>query len=344
MSAESGGNLAGDIAGEIVGDAVGGDVIRESATTVSAPDDTSPVKPFRRFAGSERMLEFERGDAPADDHGLFGPDSVTWRIHAHPVVVIGGFRALIIQSLHPLAMAGVAQHSDYTSNPLNRFRRTAQFMHHLVYSDTQTVRDAAAHVHQVHKYIRGLDPVTGRNYDANDPDLLRWVYCVASHSCLAAYRAFVAEIDPADRDRYFAEQLAAAELIGVPRETMPDSAAAYREYFAEMQQSLCLSRAAAETIRFISRPPIRQIAPGEWPFAINLKFAGHAAVTLVPRSIRQIAGLRRPGARDWALAKIVAVNAKALDHALHHKQVAATLDGVKCRTIGTAPLPAEARA
>ena len=187
--------------------------------------------PFRRFASSDRLLEFERGGSPSDDLGYFGPDSVTWRIHAHPIVVVGGFRALMIQALHPLAMAGVAQHSDYAKNPLNRFRRTAQFMHHVVYSDTQTARDAAAHVHKVHEYIRGVDPVTGRNYDANDPELLLWVHCVAAHSCITAYDSFVREIDPAERDRFFAEQVARAELVGVPRELVPDSAAAYREYF-----------------------------------------------------------------------------------------------------------------
>lgn len=299
--------------------------------------------PFRRFASSDRLLEFERGDSPSDDLGYFGPDSVTWRIHAHPIVVVGGFRALMIQALHPLAMAGVAQHSDYAQNPLNRFRRTAQFMHHVVYSDTQTARDAAAHVNKVHKYIRGVDPVTGRNYDANDPELLLWVHCVAAHSCITAYDAFVREIEPAERDRFFAEQVALAELVGVPRELVPDSAAAYREYFQRMLPSLCLSRAAADTIRFVSRPNMRLVKPSDWPFAINLKFAGHAAVTLVPRSIRQIAGLRKPGPRDWALAKIVSANAKALDHALHFEQVASTFDGIASRAFGTAPLPAAAR-
>lgn len=321
-----------------------GEILSAETESSLAAESITTASPFRRFAGSDRLFEFERGEAPADDTGLFGPDSVTWRIHAHPIVVVGGFRALIIQALHPLAMAGVAQHSDYSSNPLNRFRRTAQFMHHLVYSDSQTARSAVAHVHKVHEHIQGLDPVTGRRYDANDPELLRWVYCVAAHSCITAYSSFVAEIDHAERDRYFAEQVAGAELIGVPRETMPDSSDGYREYFNEMLPSLCLSRAAAETIRFVSKPPIRRVSATEWPFAINLKFAGHAAVTLVPRSIRRIAGLRNPGPRDWALAKLVSVNAKALDHALHHEQVAATFDGIASRAIGTEPLPAAARA
>ncbi|MBI5310137.1 MAG: DUF2236 domain-containing protein [Actinobacteria bacterium] len=309
----------------------------------SIAPENGTQSPFQRFAPADRLRDLDNGDVRGADLGLFGPDSVTWRIHAHPIVVVGGFRALIIQSLHPLAMAGVAQHSDYAQNPIGRFRRTAQYMHHVVYSDTQTARAAAAHVRKVHEYIKGIDPVTGRSYDANDPELLLWVHCVAAHSCITAYSAYVREIDDAERDRYFAEQVAAAELIGIPRETVPDSTAAYRDYFASMQSSLCLSRAAADTIRFVSRPNMRLVKASEWPFAINLKFAGHASVTLVPRSIREIAGLRKPGPREWALARVVAMNAKALDHALHFKQVANTIDGMTSRAFGTEPLPAAAR-
>lgn len=300
--------------------------------------------PFHRFAPAERLRELDNGDAPGPDLGLFGPDSVTWRIHAHPIVVVGGFRALMIQSLNPLAMAGVAQHSDYSTNPLGRFRRTAQYMHHVVYSDTETARAAAAHVRKVHEYIKGVDPVTGRRYDANDPELLLWVHCVAAHSCVTAYSTYVRELDAAERDRYFAEQVAAAELIGIPRELVPDNVESYREYFKRMQPSLCLSRAAADTIRFVSKPNMRLVKASEWPFAINLKFAGHAAVTLVPRSIRDIAGLKMPGPRERAMARWVRLNAKALDHALGVGPFASTFDGISSRTMGTGPIPAAARA
>lgn len=300
--------------------------------------------PFKRFSGRDRLADLEQRLGEDGDWGLFGPSSVTWRIHSHPIVIVGGFRALMIQALHPLAMAGVAQYSDYASNPLARFRRTAQYMHEVVFSDTATARAAAARVRRVHEHVKGIDPVTRQAFDANDPGLLLWVHCVATHSCLAAYRAYVARLSPEDQDAYLAEQVAAAELIGVPREMVPDSRESYRAYFAKMLPRLCSSQAAAATIRFVARPDMRLVPKSEWPFAINLKFAGHAAVTLVPRTIRPIAGLRRPGVRDWLLARWVAVNAKALDRALHVPSLAATFDGLASRTIGTDPIPVEARA
>ncbi|MFY9469137.1 MAG: oxygenase MpaB family protein [Solirubrobacterales bacterium] len=298
--------------------------------------------PFRRFARADRLAEIET-ELAAADWGLFGPTSVTWRIHSHPIVVVGGFRALMIQCLNPLAMAGVAQYSDFMVDPLKRFRRTAQYVHHVIFSDTKSAQDAAARVRKVHERVHGIDPVTGREFHANDPELLLWVHCVEAHSFLAAYRAFVCDLPRADQDRYLAEQVAAAELIGVPREMVPDSVDAFREYFAKMLPTLCSSKAAAETIRFVARPNMRLVPVSEWPFAVPLKFAGHAAVTLMPRTLRQIAGLPKPGLREWALHRWVVINAKTMDRALHVPPFAAGFDEITRRKIGTGPIPALAR-
>lgn len=273
------------------------------------------------------------------DWGLFGPESVAWRIHSHPVIVVGGFRALMIQSLHPLAMAGIAQYSDFRTDPLKRFRRTAQYIHHVVFSDTRSAQDMAAMVRGVHEKVRGIDPVTGREFYANDPDTLLWVHCVEAHSFLEAYRTFVGGLTEEDQDRYLAEYVAAAELIGVPREMVPSSRAEYREYFASMLPSLCTSQTAAETIQFVARPNLRLVPAKEWPFAINLKWAGHASVTLMPRSLRRMAGLPQPGPREWTLKRWTAANAKAMNRALSNDTVAATFDQLAQRQLGTGPMP-----
>src|ERR1700716_371061 len=94
------------------------------------------------------------------DGGLFGPDTVAWRVVGHPVALIGGMRALIIQSLHPLAMAGVAQHSDYRTRSLDRLRRTALYVTATTFGDTATAHGRAARVKAVHRRVRGVDPVT----------------------------------------------------------------------------------------------------------------------------------------------------------------------------------------
>jgi uncharacterized protein (DUF2236 family) len=307
----------------------------------SATTATDSRNPFSRFTRA-RIEAVESGLERAD-WGLFGPDSVAWRIHSHPVIIVGGFRALMIQSLHPLAMAGIAQYSDFMVDPLKRFRRTAQYVHHVVFSDTRSAQDAAARVRKVHDKVRGIDPVTGREFSANDPETLLWVHCVEAHSFMAAYRTFVSPLTNAEQDRYLNEYVAAAELIGVPREIVPDSRDAYREYFAKMLPTLCSSKAAAETIQFVARPNLRLVPAKEWPFAMNLKWAGHASVTLMPRSLRRMAGLPQPGSREWTLSRWTRLNAKAMDRALSMQPVASTFDQLAQRKLGTEPMPARAR-
>ena len=87
---------------------------------------------------------------------MFGPDSVAWRVIGHPVSLIGGLRALIIQSLHPLAMAGVAQHSDYRRRPLERLRRTSQYVAATTFGDRAQAEAAAAHVRRVPHDLKRL--------------------------------------------------------------------------------------------------------------------------------------------------------------------------------------------
>ena len=121
-----------------------------------------------------------------------------------------------------------------------------------------------------------------------------WVHCTEIHSFLAAYRAYAGYLTLAERDRYFAEQVAAAELIGIPRAMVPDSVAAFRKYFAEMRPRLCVSDAAATTIDFVVRPKLTARTPLDLRLAAML--LGPAAASLVPRDLRRLAGLRdRPG-------------------------------------------------
>src|SRR5947209_14574179 len=112
--------------------------------------------------------------AAQSDQGLFGPGSMTWKVHAHPVLIVGGLRALIIHGLHPLAMAGVAQYSDFRGDPLRRLRATARYVHAVTFGDTATAVDAAERVRRVHRRVKGIDPVTGSRFSAEDPDLLLW--------------------------------------------------------------------------------------------------------------------------------------------------------------------------
>lgn len=295
--------------------------------------------PFERFT----RPRIDEHDQPFADQGLFGPGSMSWRIHAHPMLVVGGFRALMLQTLHPLAMAGIAQHSDYRADPLGRLRRTASYMHTVIFSDAETARAAGARVLAMHQRIRGFDPVSNRDFDASDPEMMLWVHCVQSHSFLASHRAFVEPLTTEEQNAYLHEQVRAAELVGIPRTEVPGSLDAYRGYFAAMLPKLCASRESTETIRFVARPNPMLVPPAEWPFAINLVLAARAAVTLVPRSLRPMMGLPRPGASQYLVSQLTRANGRILNRALELDAVAQTVDEFSQRKLGTTPLPPNAR-
>src|SRR5215210_2493061 len=147
------------------------------------------------------------------DDGLFGPGSVTWKVHSSPVMLIGGLRALMVQALHPLALAGVIEHSDFRARPLHRLRRTVEYVATVTFADTASAQAAGAAVRRVHTFINGTDPVTGRRYSAEDPETLLWVHCVETHSFLAAYRAYGGSLTPAEQDAYLAESARAAREL-----------------------------------------------------------------------------------------------------------------------------------
>jgi uncharacterized protein (DUF2236 family) len=229
---------------------------------------------------------------PAGPHdwGLFGPDSISWRVHSNPVLLVGGLRALIIQSLNPLAMAGIDQHSDYLARPLSRLRRTAEYVATIVYGDSASARRAAEMVERLHSRVRGIDPVTESLYSAADIETKLWVHCVEVHSFLATYRAYGARMDEETQDAYLAEQVRAAELMGIPAELVPSSRAAYRDFFEYMRPRLCVSEASQDAIHLVIDPPkTRELLPHQ----VSLRMMASAAVAITPRYMRRLAGIER---------------------------------------------------
>jgi len=191
---------------------------------------------------------------PADD-GFFGPGSVTWRLHADLSAPVSGLRSLLLQALHPLAMAGVDQHSQWRDDPAARFASTAAYVLTTTYGDRATARAAADRVKKIHEWVRGTDPVTGRPYAAGDPDLLIWVHAGQVESGLSAARRYGGSFSGTEADRYVAEMTASAELVGVPPGRAPASVAELDAYFEEVRPELALSPAAADTAAYLTEMP-----------------------------------------------------------------------------------------
>lgn len=232
-----------------------------------------------------------------EDHGLLGPHSVAWRVIGHPMSIVGGMRALMIQALHPLAMAGVAQHSDYERRSLDRLRRTAYYVTATAFGDTRTALAAAERVKRVHRRIHGTDPVTGKPYSAADHDLQIWVHCTEWHSMLAAYRVFGRPLTEAEQDQYLAEGVVIGSLLGAPRSRIPSSLAQYRRYFADVRPELCVSEHSRKAINFVLNPPVvRETLHLQLP----MRMFASAAVALIPEHLRRLAGIERPSWQDAA--------------------------------------------
>jgi uncharacterized protein (DUF2236 family) len=218
------------------------------------------------------------------DAGLFGPDSVAWRLHADPSMLVGAMRALLVQALEPRAMAGVVQHSDYKADPWGRLNRTVRFVLHTTYGDTPTAEAACRAVRRIHDRVHGVDPVTGRAYSAHDPDLLLWIHGVEVHSAVFAYRSYAGRLSDEDADRYVDEMVRVAELLGMPGDIAPRTLGELREYLRGVQ-GLQTTPGARESMRLIMYPPM--------PFPLRPLWVlpASAAVASLPRFARRMYGL-----------------------------------------------------
>ncbi len=231
----------------------------------------------------EWVLALDQGD----DAGFFAPDSATWAVHGHTATIVAGVRALLMQALHPGAMAGVHDWSRYREDPLGRLAGTIRWIFTVTYADTQTAAAASNWVLSLHERVVGryLDAEgRERSYAANDPELLSWVHLAFTDSFLATAKRFGGPI-PGGPDAYVREWAKAGELMGVPNPPRSE---------AELHDQLRAFLAAGtlksddrviDAVRFIRRPPLaRSMMPG-----YRVLFAG--AVSSIAPEYRRMLGV-----------------------------------------------------
>jgi len=190
----------------------------------------------------------------ADDPGLFGPDDVVWRLHAERSGVVGGLRALLLQTLHPVAMAAVSEHSAYRTDPWGRLHRTAAFLALTTYGTTSAAEATIERIRRVHDRVTGVAP-NGLPYRANDPDLLAWVHATEVDSFLAAARRYgTGSYDRSDGDRYVADMALVGERLGVIDPPRTEDALA--AYLRDVRPELHATPEAREAVRFLVAPPM----------------------------------------------------------------------------------------
>ena len=225
-----------------------------------------------------------------DDAGFFGPGSAAWAVHGGLPTFVAGIRALLMQTLHPGAMAGVHDWSVYREDPLGRLARTVRWLVTVTFSDTEAARRECGRIDRLHERVAGhyTDAAGGaRDYTAQDPELLSWVHIVFTDAFLSTHQAWGGTI-PGGADAYVREWATAAELMGVlhpPRTAVELSAqiAAFADA-GELRSDARVS----EAIEFIRHPGLRASAMPVY----RVLFAG-AVASLEPR-YRRMLGLRRP--------------------------------------------------
>lgn len=213
-----------------------------------------------------------------NDAGLFGPSSVSWQLHAEPAMWLAGIRSLYLQALHPRAVAGIVQNSDFRADPLGRLIRTANFVGASTYCPRAEVERLAAKVRSVHRSLRAT--FEGHTFRIDEPDLLLWVHCAEVSSFLTVVRRAGFPLTAEHADQYLDEQRTSAALVGLDPAEVPGSVAAMRSYFRDVRPMLRRTSDTDEIYTFLHRPPVGgRLALG---LPVYESVVGHLAYSLLP--------------------------------------------------------------
>ena len=292
-------------------------------------------EPIRRWV----LSAFPRGggghvnyDRPAGDPGLFGPDSATWRVHADfPGMLAGGLAALMLQTLHPLALSGVWDHSNFREDLVGRLRRTTSFVSGTTYAPREEAHTLIERVRRIHAQVRGTAE-DGRPYAADDPHLLTWVHVTEAYSFLQGYRRYSHHRLPEGAaDRYYDEARRVAEALGA--RDVPASEAQVADYFRRMRGELAYDHRSREVLDVLSRVRLPVPAAGlsrdvflqagaallpAWAQALLQRTRlQRAQAALAARALWSVAPVFRAALHDGIVARAcarVGVPAECLEH------------------------------
>jgi uncharacterized protein (DUF2236 family) len=215
----------------------------------------------------------------------FSPDRPIHTVHTDASMFIGGMRALLLQSLHPLAMAGVAQHSDYKADPWGRLQRTADFLATTSFGPAEIAEQTIARIRKVHSFVHGTAS-DGRPYSASDPHLLRWVHVAEVDSFIAAHRAYGAEkLSEATYDGYVEDMAVIARKLGVT--APPTSVQGLRDQLFMFRGELQATPESRDVARYLLLTPPLPITT-----RIPYSLISAAAIAILPAWAR--ADLRLP--------------------------------------------------
>ncbi len=222
------------------------------------------------------------------DLGYFGPKSASWQVHREVTVLFGGARAVLMQAAHPLVIAGARETGFYEQNPWKRLQRTLVLTYTITFGTKAEAHAAADRINDVHARINGVDDVTGKPYDALDPELLLWVHACLVDSALLFEELTVGKLTDAGRERFHQEQMLVAEMVKIPREIIPPTVPALRAYMDDViaRGDLLVTDSARKVADLFHDPP----AEAEWRPV--LRGVSRLAFATLPPALREGFGIR----------------------------------------------------
>jgi uncharacterized protein (DUF2236 family) len=252
-----------------------------------------------------------------EDYGFFGPDSVTWKVWSYPTSLTIGFqRSVVVEELDPALIAAVDATQAIVDRPRTRYDRTLRYFAMVAFGDSRSTSKAADILVKVHSKGIGVEPLSGKPYDANDPDSQLWIHLTAWHSILYAYEKFgPGRLSPEEEAQYWQECAVAAELQTCSPDDVPRTREGVQEYFAYMRPRLAGSEAAQKMMAHLLRaeimlPPMPLLLrPGSWVVARVLR-AGTLAT--MPRWMRSLGGLRQSRLVDVLVTLLLRASFRAV--------------------------------
>jgi len=241
------------------------------------------------------------------DPGLFGPESISWRIDREVMILAGGTCALLMQLAHPAVAAGVAEHSDFRADPFARLRRTLNSTYAIVFGSTSRAERAIARMNAIHAAVSGTIPETGEPYRAVDPALLLWVHATLVDTAIRVYDRFVRPLSAEEAEAYHAEARQIAVRLGVPDASLPVTLATLRLEMARLMETgevrvAETARSLAPTVLYPTRFPPRPI----WDLAHLV------SLSVLPSTIRQGYGIGWSDRRERGVLLLAAGSRRLL--------------------------------
>jgi uncharacterized protein (DUF2236 family) len=245
--------------------------------------------PLRPVSASEleSLIDEVRSSVTRPEEGIFGADSISWRINRESALFLAAGRAALLQLAHPWVGAAIAQHSRTLNDPIGRFHHTFRVIFTMVFGPAENAFAAARQLHRLHQAIAGTLPAAagrfgqGTPYEANEVSALRWVYATLVESAVVAYELMFPPLSDSERDQYISESLRMASLFGISHEHLPGTWAEFREYVDSTVESgtLGVSEATRTLARRLHDGAGLMVGPPFWYRALTAE--------LLPARVRQ---------------------------------------------------------